>query len=201
MIPFSQYNDGPANFSTLKGDSWRMNAQEAEAEYSTIKSQFEAGQIPLDEYNRRVSDLRYQDNTGTWWTISPVHGSWLRWNGTVWEIAFEQKTLSKTVQQQGTPGSALPPVHGGALQELTVSMPADKVQTHAIRPPISAGKKYAAGSIACGVISFFIFPYILGCAGILLGIVALKEKYTPGAIGILISAAVIPIAFLTTAHP
>ena len=80
-----------------------MDAQEAEAGYRTIKSQFEAGRILLDEFNRRVSELRYQDNTGTWWAISPTDGSWLRWNGTVWEPASVAKTPSHDEQEHVEP--------------------------------------------------------------------------------------------------
>jgi len=79
--------------------------------------------------------------------------------------------------------------------------PADRVLSPVTSPPWSAGMKYAAGSIACGVASFLVFPYILGIAGILLGIAALKEKYLLGAIGMLLSAAVIPVAYLTSLPP
>jgi hypothetical protein len=184
----------------MNRDSERMNAQEAEARYGSLKSRFDAGQIPLDEFNRRVSELRYLDNTGTWWTISPIDGRWLRWNGTVWEPASGSKTPSPTARQQGTPMASVPPVHSGASEERSARLPAAGVRSPATGPAWPAGKKYAAGSIACGVIAFFLYPYILGCAGILLGIIAVKEKYMAGAAGILLSAAVIPVAFLTSGH-
>jgi hypothetical protein len=177
-----------------------MNAQEAEARYGSLKSRFDAGQIPLDEFNRRVSELRYQDYTGTWWTISPIDGRWLRWNGTVWEPASGSGTPSPTAPQQGTPPARVPPLHGEASGERSVRLPAAGVLSPVSKSAWPAGRKYAAGSIACGVIAFFLFPYILGCAGILLGIIAVKEKYMAGAAGILLSAAVIPVALLTSGH-
>jgi hypothetical protein len=60
---------------------------------------------------------------------------------------------------------------------------------------------YTGGSIVCGIIAYYRAPLILGFAGILLGILALKEKYKPGAIGILISVVVIIIAILFTLFP
>jgi hypothetical protein len=81
---------------------------------------------------------------------------------------------------------------------MTVSRPPEGgAQSPTTKHPLSKGQMYAVGSIACGVLASFIFPYILGFAGILIGIVALKEKYKMGVIGILLSAAVISIAFLT----
>jgi hypothetical protein len=60
---------------------------------------------------------------------------------------------------------------------------------------------FAFGSIACGTLAFVIFPYIIGFAGIVLGILSIKEKYTSGAFGILISAAVIPITYFMSLRP
>jgi hypothetical protein len=164
-----------------------MNAQEAEARYGSLKSRFDAGQIPLDEFNRRVSELRYRDNTGTWWTISPIDGRWLRWNGTAWEIGFGSGTPTAAVWQQGA-------IKGSA------GSPAADVRSPASGSAWPAGKKCATGSIACGMIAFFVFPYILGCAGILLGIVAVKEKYIAGAAGILLGAVVVMFTLLTSGH-
>jgi hypothetical protein len=175
-----------------------MNAQEAEAGYRTIKSQLDSGRILLDEFNRKVSELRYQDNTGTWWAISPNDGSWLRWNGTVWEPASVSQTPSHDEQQDVEPPlDSHPPAQGEESNKPIVSKPPEgDAPTSATKQLLPKGQMYAVVSIACGVLASFIFPYILGFAGILLGIVALKEKYKLGVIGILLSAAVISIAFL-----
>jgi len=180
-----------------------MNAQEAESGYLTIKSQLDSGQILPDEFNRRVSELRYQDNTGTWWAISPTDGSWLRWNGTVWEPASVSTMPSHDEQEPVEPPlDTTPPAQGEESHKTTVSRPPEG---HTLAPgaklPLSKGQIYAVGSIACGIIAFVRAPLILGFAGILLGILALKEKYRPGAIGILISAAVILTAILFTFFP
>ncbi|MCX6686437.1 MAG: hypothetical protein NTV10_07375 [Methanoregula sp.] len=110
-----------------------MNAQEAEAAYRVVKSQFDAGQISLDEYNRRVSELRYQDNSGTWWSISPQDGSWLKWNGTTWEPAFAHAAVAtpaphpvaKPAHQQAQPAAQpswyIPPV---SAQQKPATQPA-----------------------------------------------------------------------------
>jgi hypothetical protein len=175
-----------------------MNAPEAEAAYRLIKSQLDAQQISLDEYNQRVAALQYLDNTGTWWAIGPDDGTWLRWNGTAWKPGFTSGTPSRTLPQQAFPEIEMPRVNVRASEPVDKSPPADQTRSHFIRSSWSAGKKCAAGSVACGIASFFIFPYILGIAGILLGIAALREKYLWGAIGVLVSAAVIPVAYLTS---
>ena len=192
-----------ADTSSVKGDRNHMNAQEAEAGYRTIKSQFDSGQISLDEFNRRVSELRYQDNTGTWWAISPTDGSWLRWNGTVWEPASVSTMPSHDEQEHVEPPlDSTPSVQGEELHKTTVTrLPEGDAPTPATKQRLSKGQMYTAGSIACGIIAFIRAPLILGFVGILLGMLALKEKYKPGAIGILISAVVILTAILITFFP
>ena len=185
----------------MYGDRLRMNAPEAEAAYHQVKNQLDARRISLDEYNQRVAALQYLDNTGTWWAISPKDGTWLCWNGTAWEPGFESGAPSTTTAQQAVPAVEMPRTIVRALGTGTRRPPADRILFPITSPPWSAGMKYAAGSIACGVASFFLFPYILGIAGILLGIAALKEKYLLGAIGMLLSAAVIPVAYLTSLPP
>jgi hypothetical protein len=180
-----------------------MNAQEAESGYLTIKSQLDSGQILPDEFNRKVSELRYQDNTGTWWAISPTDGSWLRWNGTVWEPASVSKTPSHDEQEHVEPVlDRNLPTQGEESHKATVSKPPEGGNLPpATKHPLSKGQMYTAGSIVCGIIAFVRAPLILGFAGILLGMLALKEKYRPGAIGILISTAVILTALLITFFP
>jgi len=177
-----------------------MNAQEAEAAYRLVKSQLDAHRISLGEYNMRVAALQYRDNTGTWWAISPKDGTWLCWNGTAWEPGFESGAPSTTIAHQAVPAVEMSRTNVGAMGTGSKHLPANQIPFPSVRPPWPAGKKYAVGSIACSVASFFLFPYILGIAGIFLGIAALKEKYMPGAIGVLLSAAVIPVAFLTSLH-
>jgi hypothetical protein len=183
------------------GDRLRMNAPEAEAAYRLVKSELDAHRISLDEYNRRVAALRYLDNTGTWWAISPKDGTWLLWNGMAWEPGFVSGAPSRTIVQQAVPAVGMPRTSVRALETGSENPPAEQIPSPVIRSQWPAGKKYAAGSIACGVASFFLFPYILGIAGILIGIAALREKYMPGAIGVLLSAAVMPVAYLISLPP
>ncbi len=49
--------------------------------------------------------------------------------------------------------------------------------------------KFSIASLCCGVISFFVFPYIFGIAAIILGIIAIsnqEEKKSYGLSGIII---------------
>ena len=192
-----------------------MDAFEAQTAYHSIRARFDAGQIPVDDYNLKVCELRYRDNTGIWWTISPADGSWLRWNGTSWEPAFAHREPVSGV---------INPAQHGALESqpswyiLTsgktpepVPAPQSFREAHTLEPGgshspdvrqrWSNGKMFAFGSIACGMLAFVIFPYIIGFAGIVLGILSVKEKYTSGAIGIIVSAAVIPVTYFISLHP
>jgi hypothetical protein len=117
-----------------------MNAQEAEAAYRTVKSQVDAGQIALDEYNRRVAELRYQDNTGTWWAISPTDGSWLKWNGSVWEPAFAQTAPVAPHAPAAPQPAAQPAAHQPVQQE--------SAKPSWYIPPVGSQKKPAAAQPA-----------------------------------------------------
>jgi|GEM_PF-1188688 len=194
-----------------------MDAFEVQTAYHGIRTQFDAGQISIDDYNIKVRELRYQDNTGIWWTISPANGSWLRWNGTSWEPAFaHREPVSGVINpvhhdaHVSQPSWYIPP--SGKMPEpvpVPVPLSSREVQTLGsdgshqvdVRQRWSNGKMFALGSIACGTLAFVIFPYIIGCAGIVLGILSVKEKYRSGAIGILVSAAVIPVTYFMSLHP
>jgi hypothetical protein len=186
-----------------------MNAQEAEAAYRIIKGQLDARQIMVDDYNRRVAELRYQDNTGTWWAISPTDGSWLKWTGTEWVVAFAQAAPSAAPapapspsaqpaqQPAAKPSWYIPPASGGqqkpAATPVVQQAPsaqsmyqAPVPQPAAVKQPWSKGKKFAIGSIVCGALAFIIFPFILVIGAIIFGILAIKEKYLLGAAGIVL---------------
>jgi hypothetical protein len=129
-----------------------MDAQEAQAAYRTTKSQLDTGQITLEEYNRRISELRYQDNTDTWWAVSPQDGSWLRWTGSEWVVAFApQAAVTQPVQQLMV------------KQTVAGAQPAAAV-------PIKPACNWAGiGSLILGIISWIFYPYILGILAIILG--------------------------------
>jgi hypothetical protein len=179
-----------------------MNAQEAEAEYRTLKTGFDSGRILLDEFNWKVSEFKYQDNTGIWWAINPADGSWLRWNRTVWESPSETKTAPQDKTQQPAPSSNIPVLDQVEPQKTASGSPATEAATvPAVRQSMPTGKLYAVGSIACGLIALMVFPYILGIAGIVFGAAALMKKDRLGAAGIVGSAAVILFAFFARIRP
>jgi hypothetical protein len=120
-----------------------MDAQEAETAYGLVKSQLDSGKVSLDEYNRRVSELRYQDNTGMWWAISPTDGSWLKWNGSAWVPAFAQVVPAM-------PQAPVQPAPQPSIQQPAVQQP---VQKEAAKPswyipPVSSQQKPAAAQPA-----------------------------------------------------
>jgi hypothetical protein len=172
-----------------------MNAQEAEAAYRIVKGQLDARQITVDDYNRRVAELRYQDNTGTWWAISPQDGSWLKWNGSTWVPAFAQATpaavpatapspatqpAQQPVQQPAQqpvakPSWYIPPVSGG--QQKPVAQPVVQASpTKPVQQPAAAKTQTAVTSER--------IEYILlgvGCVGL----AVLSLRWYPFILGIL----------------
>ncbi len=178
-----------------------MNAQEAEAAYRMAKSQLDYGQIGLDEFNRRIAELKYQDNTGTWWAISPADGSWLKWTGSAWVPAFAQAP-EQPVQPSEKPSWYIPPVSSGqqkqaAAQPATAPPvqqpaahpvassyyipPAGSVQQPVIpqqgrpavqpaTPAVKLARNWAGiGSLILGILSWILYPYLLGFAAIIVG--------------------------------
>jgi len=120
-----------------------MNAQEAEAAYRITKSQLDAGQITLEEYNKKIAELRYLDNTGTWWTINPADGSWLKWTGSAWVPAFAPAVPV-------TPQAPVQPAPQPATRQPAVQQPVQKETTKPswYIPPVSSQQKPAAAQPA-----------------------------------------------------
>ena len=201
-----------------------MNAQEAEAAYRIVKGQLDARQITVDDYNRRVAELRYQDNTGTWWSISPQDGSWLKWNGATWAPAFAHATpaaapspAAQPAQQQAQPAAQptaqpaaahpswyIPPV-GAQQKPATQPATAQPVQLPVYQQPVeqpTAAPSYyippsraaqqpvvqqpapdvavkparnwlAIVSFIVSLVSWLIYPIIIGFIAIVLGVLSL----------------------------
>jgi len=59
----------------------------------------------------------------------------------------------------------------------------------------SRGKKFAAGSIVLGIVSFIVIPYIPGLAGIILGVVAVRDHAYAGVLGIILSLIAMLVSF------
>lgn len=168
-----------------------MNAQEAEAAYREIRSQLDAGRIVQEEYNRKIAELRYQDNTGTWWAVSPQDGSWLKWDGAAWVPAPGQAAPAAGPQGTAPLPSAqqypVPPA-GSAQQPATPGSQPAAAPAGGQKP---AGKMYAGISIVCAIAAIVVSPYVLGIIAIIAGAVALKQKNKYGAIGIVLAVCVI----------
>ena len=61
-----------------------MNFKELESQFWQLKGKQSAGLINDDEFNGQVVNLRTQDTSGQWWTINPVDGTWLIYQGQTW---------------------------------------------------------------------------------------------------------------------
>ena len=146
-----------------------MDAGEAETAYRTAKTEYNAQKITLDEFNRRVAELKYEDNAGTWWAISPADGSWLRWDGAAWVPAFAEPASQPAVQppRAGVTQPAARPSFPVPPAGATGAPPADQPATAAPKPP----RNWAGiASLALAVLSWIAYPIVLGLAALLAGI-------------------------------
>lgn len=155
-----------------------MDAQEAEAVYRSVRSQLDAKQITLDEYNRRVAELRYQDNAGVWWSVSPADGSWLKWNGAEWVTAVAQAEAPAAPQPQAPVQPDFQPASRTAAQP-SYDIPPAGAQPHPSDAPSSdTGTRPPRNwtgivSLIFALLSWGIYPYIMGIIAIILAALSL----------------------------
>jgi hypothetical protein len=174
-----------------------MDATEAEKIYKSLRAQWDSGQMTPEDFTARIAELKYQDNTGTWWAISPADGSWLMWTGSTWVPAFAQQvpvqpqvpaTPVYTAPQPAQAAFPVPP-SGGA----PVPAPAATAQTQtAAQPAVKAGLfstlagKLGGAGLACGILSWIRYPYIFGILAVVIGAVAIyKAENRKGKVAII----------------
>jgi hypothetical protein len=167
-----------------------MDAQEAEAAYRDARSQLDEGRISLDEYNRKVAELKYQDNSGTWRAIDPTNGGWLTWDGSAWVPAAvqgvspaPQATVQPAVQLPDRPPYYIPPAG-------TQPQPANAPAADAVKKP----PRNWAGilGLICALVSWVVYPYIMGFAAIAIsGYSLLVMRKRTGRIAIIAIVAIV----------
>jgi hypothetical protein len=167
-----------------------MDAQEAEAAYRDARSQLDEGRISLDEYNRKVAELKYQDNSGTWRAINPTNGGWLTWDGSAWVPAAvqgvspaPQATVQPAVQLPDRPPYYIPPAG-------TQPQPANAPAADAVKKP----PRNWAGilGLICALVSWVVYPYIMGFAAIAIsGYSLLVMRKRTGRIAIIAIVAIV----------
>lgn len=58
--------------------------QQLENQYQALKKRHQSGEISQEEFISGVHQLRIQDSQGTWWTIQPETGSFLKYLNGSW---------------------------------------------------------------------------------------------------------------------
>lgn len=150
-----------------------MNAGEAEAAYRTAKAELDARKIPLDEFNRKVAELKYQDNAGIWWAISPADGSWLKWDGAAWVPAFAQPA-SQSAVQPGRPAGGAQPAAPPSFSLPPFGSPGTPSTDQPAKAAPAIPRNWAGiASLAPAVLSWIAYPVMLGLAAVLAGIAGL----------------------------
>lgn len=59
-------------------------SEQMRVRYQRLVSQFRAGVLSESQYQRALQALRWQDQSGTWWSIRPSDGAFLRYDGHAW---------------------------------------------------------------------------------------------------------------------
>lgn len=179
-----------------------MDAQEAEAVYRSVRGQLDAKQITLDKYNQRVAELKYQDNAGVWWAVSPADGSWLKWDGAEWVTTVAQAEAPAAPQPKAPVQPVSPPALQTAVAQPSDYIPPAGTQSHPSAAPSSyTGAKPprnwpAIVSLIFALLSWGIYPYIMGIIAIVLAVLSiyLTKKKTGTIPVIAIIAIVIALA-------
>ena len=104
-----------------------MNFKEAEDKFKQLKAQFQAGQIPEEQFKARLEELMLQDEQGRWWMLGYETGLWYYHAGEAWVQAAPPEAPSPHTPGPREPAPQ-PPVP-------TVVPP---------RPPIPAGPEIPA---------------------------------------------------------
>ncbi len=147
-----------------------MDNVEAERLYASLKAQLNAGQITQEQFISGVNTLRYQDFNGVWWTINGADGSWLKWNGTVWESTSIPSVIPVNPVQQSS-SSAIK----GKRERNWIGI----------------------GSFSCSLLALLVYPYLLALIAIILGIFSLyKTKKVTGNIAYTSLAGIIIAVFV-----
>ena len=61
--------------------------EEAAARYAELRADFDRGAVSRDGFLQQLSELRFQDATGTWWQITEDGQGWLKWDGSKWVLS------------------------------------------------------------------------------------------------------------------
>jgi hypothetical protein len=153
-----------------------MDAQQAETSYRAARKQLGTGQITIEEYNRILSELRYQDNNGTWWAINPEDGSWLKWNGEEWVPGFARVDLqAEAAQPDAGTVTRREPVKEQQPAPLpepqtagTDELPAETTEQPATLKERIRNNWPGISSLCLAIISWIRYPYLLGIAATIL---------------------------------
>ena len=62
-----------------------MDFQYAETAYKKLRDLLAANKISQQEFSNQVKSLVVREESGFIWQIRETDGSWMRWNGSLWE--------------------------------------------------------------------------------------------------------------------
>jgi lipopolysaccharide export LptBFGC system permease protein LptF len=139
-----------------------MDHVEAERLYASLKAQWNAGQITQEQFISGVNNLRYQDFNGVWWAINGDDGSWLKWNGTVWEATSVSSTIP--ADSKNKPAFA------------DTTSPGISLSSFPLQQAKPERNWIGIGSIACSLLALLAFPYALALFAIILGAFSLYRS-------------------------
>jgi hypothetical protein len=78
--------------------------------YQQLRARYDAGQLDAQQLASEVSKLQARDQSGTWWTINPWNGSFLRYDGSRWVPGSPPQLRQQPVKPQPPPAGGQPAV-------------------------------------------------------------------------------------------
>ena len=95
------------------------NFAQMRARYQKLTEQFRAGALSRAQYVSALQALRWQDESGSWWSLRPSDGAFLRYNGVAWVEAVPplepnadapSAELPGGTEQEGSPAGTKSPL-------------------------------------------------------------------------------------------
>ncbi len=103
-----------------------MNFDEATQRYTTLRQQYDAGQIDWNGLVAATGNLRLQDAEGRWWQIEPAGGIWHMWDGRAWVTTAGQPTGASPGAVPADPAASAGNVRKGNKQKKPLAQRSQK---------------------------------------------------------------------------
>jgi hypothetical protein len=129
---------------------------QVQSSYRRLLAQYNARQMPWEQFAAQVGQLRAQDPQGVWWTIDPRSGGWLRYDGRQWVSGQPHLSPPPKIparRETGPPASSAVPIQAAQLARQRPSP--GGLRARVIATPILA----LVPAVACGGL-WFLYTFL-----------------------------------------